>query len=125
MSTALTRLADVPPTCHAYPWALVRRGGQVKGQAPRTRLAYLTGTYVPRGSTKAAAMTGFFVRIDRRGQAWRATKGTVRVEWSEVVQSWRLRPDARQIARAKEKAWVEHVRLTAAPKVFVAKAEGE
>ena len=90
-----------PPTCHAYPWALVRRGGQVDGQRARTRLAYLTDTYVPRGATKAEAMTGFFVRIDRRGQVWRATRGTVRIGWGDVVQSWRRQPSADQITRAR------------------------
>lgn len=64
-------------------------------------LAYLTDTYVPRGATKAEAMTGFFVRIDRRGQVWRATKGTVQIGWGDVVQSWRRQPSADQITRAR------------------------
>lgn len=114
MSAALSRYANpdaaighagtterMPSTCHAYPWALVRRGGQVDGQRARHRLAYLTGTYVPRGGTKAESMTGFFVRVDRRGQVWRATKGTVRVSWGDVEQSWRRQPSADQITRAK------------------------
>lgn len=97
----LPELAQMPPTCHANPWALVRRGGQAKGQRPRTRLAYLTDTYVPRGAEKADAMTGFFVRIDRWGKVWRATRGPVRVSWSDVEQSWRRQPSADQIARAR------------------------
>lgn len=91
----------LPSTCHAHPWALVRRGGQVDNQRPRTRLAYLVGTYVPRGATQAESMTGFFVDVCRDGRVCRATKGTVRVNWSDIEKSWARQPSAAQIARAK------------------------
>lgn len=96
-------LTHLPPTCHAYPWALVKRGGVVEGQRPRSRMAYLTGTYVPRGETKAAALTGFFVRIDRRGCVFRATKGTVRVGWGEIVHSWLRQPTQAQVKRRQQR----------------------
>lgn len=100
-SRTIGQLTQMPPTCHAYPWALVRRGGQIDGQRARTRLAYLTDTYVPRFAARATAMTGFFVQIDRAGGTRRMTKSTVRIDWSDVVASWRYRPSDVQITLAR------------------------
>jgi len=50
-------------TCHADPWALIRRGGDTEGKRLSARMAYLVGTVVgPDG--KAIAMTGYIMNTD-------------------------------------------------------------
>lgn len=90
-------------TCHAMPWALVKRGGAVPMQRPRTRLAYLTGTYRPKGVTVATAMKGYLLRLDRHGRLWRETRRPVVIPWGDVVERWGSAPTPQRIARSKKR----------------------
>lgn len=84
-------------TCHHAAWALVRRNGDTPGKRVNTRMAYLKGTIAPDG--KAIAVTGFIMNSDLSG--W--TKHPRRIEWADIMQQWRHRPSAAEIARAKRR----------------------
>lgn len=84
-------------TCHASPWALIRRNGDAVGKRPSTRMAYLVGTFAPNGI--AIAVTGYVMNNDLTG--W--TKHPRRIRWCDIVRKWRARPtkqDVRKVKRA-------------------------
>ena len=90
----------MPPdlsTCHASPWALIRRAGDTTGKRPSTRMAYLVGTVVRDG--KAIAVTGYIMRNDMTG----CTKAARRIEWSDIIRSWRLKPTAQTVRTIKQR----------------------
>lgn len=85
-------------TSHSAPWALVKRGGNADGKRVRTRMAFLVSTVaVPNGP--AAALTGFIMNSDLT--SW--TKHPRRIEWSDVVKTWRYRPTPAEIGAAKRR----------------------
>jgi hypothetical protein len=83
-------------TNHNQPWALIRRAGDTEGKRPSTRMAFLVDTVVgPDG--KAVALRGYIARNDMTG--W--TKSLRRVEWADVVRSWRRQPETAAIRAIK------------------------
>lgn len=86
-------------TCHADPWALVRRAGDTEGKHLSTRMAYLTGTYVPKGQHQAAAFTGYVMNNDMTG--WSKTKR--RIEFADILKRWRKQPAPADVRKAKQK----------------------
>jgi hypothetical protein len=58
-------------------------------------MTYLVGTIVRDG--KAVAVTGFVMNSDLTG--W--TKHPRRIEWSDIVTTWRRQPTAEEVKRAK------------------------
>jgi hypothetical protein len=87
----------LPTTCHADPWALVRRMGDQLGKRPSTRMVYLVGTVAPDGV--AVAMTGYIMNNDMTG--W--TKHPRRVEWSDIIKRWRHQPTKQQVQAVKKR----------------------
>ena len=85
-------------TNHGYPWALIRRAGDTIGKRPSTRMAFLVDT-VAGDDGKAVAMRGYIANNDMSG--W--TKSLRRVEWSDVVRSWRRQPDVATIRAIKRR----------------------
>lgn len=84
-------------TCHHAPWALVRRNGDTIGKRPSTRMAYLVGTIAPDG--KAVAVTGYIMRSDMTG----ATKHPRRIEWGDIIRTWRDQPTKAAVAHVKRR----------------------
>lgn len=84
-------------TCHSSPWALIRRNGDQPGKRISTRMAYLVGTISPDG--KAVAVTGYIMCNDMTG--W--TKHPRRIEWSDIIKSWRSQPTVAAVRNAKAK----------------------
>jgi hypothetical protein len=88
----------LPTTCHADPWALVRRNGDQLGKRVSVRMVYLVGTGKgPDG--KAVAMTGYVMNGDMTG--W--TKHPRPVKWEDVVKRWRRQPSVSDVRKAKSK----------------------
>jgi hypothetical protein len=85
-------------TNHGYPWALVRRAGNTEGKRPSTRVAFLVDTVCGEDG-KAVAMRGYIARNDMTG--W--TKSLRRVEWGDVVRSWRTQPTVAAIRAIKKR----------------------
>jgi hypothetical protein len=85
-------------TNHGQPWALIRRAGDTVGKRPSTRVAFLVDTVVG-DDGKAVALRGYIARNDMTG--W--TKSLRRVEWSDVVRSWRRQPDVSTIRAIKRR----------------------
>lgn len=84
-------------TCFSKPWVLVTTGGQVSGQRPRTRLAFLVSTYPVWGNTPAAGGKGFYVHP----RTFKQTTGLVRIPWEKQAYSWRRRPSVQQLRKAR------------------------
>lgn len=91
------------PTCHSAPWALVKRGGAVPMQRPRTRLVYLTGTYSPRGVSVATAFKGFLVRLDREGRVVQDSRRPVLIGMGDLVERWSSVPSVERVVRARRR----------------------
>ncbi len=85
-------------TNHGYPWALVRRAGDTEGKRPSTRMAFLVDTVVGEDG-KAVALRGYIGRNNMT--AW--TKSKRRIEWSDVVGTWRTQPSAATIQAVKKR----------------------
>jgi hypothetical protein len=96
----MTPVGQLPAkyTNHAYPWALVRRAGDTEGKRPSTRMAFLVDTVVGNDG-KAVALRGYIGRNDMTG--W--TKSLRRIEWSEVVRSWKTQPTTQTIRAIKQR----------------------
>jgi len=85
-------------TCHADPWALVRRAGDQLGKRISTRMCYLVGTI--RGPDgKATMMTGYIMNSDLTGWSKRPRP----VKWEDVVKRWRHKPSVSDVRKAKSK----------------------
>lgn len=84
-------------TCHAQPWALIKRNGQQEGKRPSMRMAYLTGTIALEG--KAIALTGYVMNGDMT--AW--TKSKRRIEWGDVLKKWTRQPSVSEVRRARSR----------------------
>ncbi len=84
-------------TCHHSPWALVLRNGDTPGKRRSTRMAYLVGTIAPDG--KAVALTGYIMCNDMTG--W--TKHPRRIEWADLIKTWRYQPTVADVRKAKAK----------------------
>lgn len=91
-------MSTLPATCHADPWALVRRAGNQDGKRISTRMCYLVGT-IKGPDGKAVAMTGYIMNGDMRG--W--TKHPRPVRWEDVVKRWRHQPSPADVRKAKAK----------------------
>jgi hypothetical protein len=84
-------------TNHHAPWALVKRAGNTVGKRISTRMAYLVSTVAPDGH--AVALTGYVMNNDMTG--W--TKTIRRIEWSDVVKTWRKQPTKADVQKAKRR----------------------
>lgn len=86
-------------TCHYEPWALVRRSGDTTGKRLSTRVAYLTGSYVPKGEHQATAFVGYVMNNDMTN--WSKTKR--QVEFADIIKQWRRQPTPAQVRAVKKK----------------------
>ncbi len=81
-------------TSYATPWALVRRGGSAPGLRPATRIAFIT-----RALAKDNRITGFKMLLwSSRMMKWTKVRD---LDPAAVVKTWRQRPSAAAIRRAK------------------------
>lgn len=88
----------LPSTCHADPWALVKRAGDQLGKRTSVRMCYLVGT-VKGPDGMAVAMTGYIMNGDMKG--W--TKHPRRVKWEDIVKRWRQQPTVAEVRKVKSK----------------------
>jgi len=75
------------------PFALVRWGGCVPGQRPRTKLAFLESAVAENGRIEAY-----------RGRVWRGTawaKGQRRFKTGDILKRWKYPPRAATLQRAR------------------------
>jgi hypothetical protein len=85
-----------PATNHRAPWALIRRNGDTIGKRLSTRMAYLTDTIVGL-DRRAVALRGHVMRNDMAG--W--TKHARRIEWNDVIETWRHQPGVADVRKVK------------------------
>ena len=81
-------------TSYAYPWALIHRGGAVPGQRPRCVLAFITEAVAVDGVIRG------FKGVPHLGDC-RPTKRARFIAIAEVVKTWRARPTAAALRRAR------------------------
>ena len=82
-------------TSYAYPYALVKWGGQVKGQPPRTRRAFIV-RYDPVRNQYVA-----YTRPWNACGKWTKRPGYFREH--EIIMTWRHSPTMASIKRAKHR----------------------
>jgi len=85
-----------PATKHRTPWALIRRNGDTIGKRLSTRMAYLIDTIVE-VDRRSIALSGYVMRSDMTG--W--TKPPRRIEWSDIIKTWRRQPSVTDVRKAK------------------------
>jgi hypothetical protein len=85
-----------PATTHHAPWALIRRNGDTIGKRLSTRMAYLIDTIVGM-NRRSVALRGYVMRSDMTG--W--TKHPRRIEWGDVIKTWRRQPSVADVRKAK------------------------
>jgi hypothetical protein len=86
----------LPSTCHHAPWALVRRNGDTAGKRLSTRMAYLTDT-IAGPDRHSVALRGYIMRNDMT--SW--TKHPRRIEWCDVIKTWRWKPTTLDVQKVK------------------------
>jgi len=85
-----------PANNHHALWALIRRNGDTIGKRLSTRMAYLIDTIVG-VDRRSVALSGYAMRSDVTG--W--TKHPRRIEWNDVIKTWRHQPSVADVRKAK------------------------
>ena len=106
-------MSPLPPTHFRSPWALIRRGGELENGTPFTRMAYLVETIAPGGL--AVAVRGYVMNENLKG--W--SKTLRRIEWVDLIETWRRRPSPADI-RAKKLKYQRKARKQAREQVEAA-----